>query len=171
NRVTFSLDTIDKSSSSSPLDTLAMMNQNSGRSTNANMVKEHNVQIVSAQHHQTVVVEEALSSSEYESDEAEFVEARDELSEDEMELALVLTSASSLLSASFPSSASNERASPVSIKNREQKPKEEEMVGASLKAAGHGLKTLTTGSPAQVKIAIVFLLLVYYASRLASFFA
>ncbi|KAF9187550.1 hypothetical protein BGZ51_007396 [Haplosporangium sp. Z 767] len=168
-RVTFSMDTIDKSSdeskedlilgaqhlamSGSPLDNVLKLSHNSLHAPN--MAKEHMVQVVSAAHYhqQQGVVEEM---SEYESDEAEFVEARDELSEDEMELALVLTGIGS-----WPSSSSSMK--------QEHKEKEEEVMMASIQAVERGLRNLAAGSSFQVKAAIVFLLLVYYAGRLSSF--
>ncbi|KAF9353636.1 hypothetical protein BGX26_008616 [Mortierella sp. AD094] len=156
-RVTFSLDTIDKSSSD---DTVR------GGLMKINNSKGHAVQIVTpAQHQQQRAVVE--QGSDCESDEAEFVEARDELSEDELEFAFVLMSVGA-----WPTmlSASSSSYSPSAVE-LEEKHKGEEMVAASLKAVETGFRMVTTGSPTEVKIAIVFLLLVYYAGRLSSLIA
>ncbi|KAF8940896.1 hypothetical protein BGZ58_004125 [Dissophora ornata] len=156
-RVTFSLDTIDKSSSvdDSPLDNLMKVNS-SGNAPN--LAKEHSVQVVSAlaalQEYQAVVE----SGSEYESDEAEFVEANDELaalSDDELELALVLASAGS-----WPSSSS--------VVEQKEKEEQRKMVGATMRTFEYGVRLVVEETPVEVKAAIVLMLLVYYAGRLAS---
>ncbi|KAF9375486.1 hypothetical protein BGX21_003779, partial [Mortierella sp. AD011] len=149
-RVTFSLDTIDKSSDDTVRGGLKINNK--GRA----------VQIVTPTLHQQhkAIVEPGSDSS---SDEAEFVEARDELSEDELELAFVLMSVGS-----WPSLLSTPSASAMELEGKQQG---EEMVAASLKAIETGFRMVTTGTPTEVKIAIVFLLLVYYAGRLSSFIA
>ncbi|KAF9924731.1 hypothetical protein FBU30_005370 [Linnemannia zychae] len=157
-RVTFSLDTVDKSvdadaaqltATSSPLDSLANTSSNSKEG-----ITVHNV--VS----QSGAIES--QDSEYESDEAEFVEARDTLSEDEMEFALVLTSIGA-----WPSDSS----SSTSCKQSAQKEMQEEMVMASMQALERGFQQIVLGSSVQAKAAIVFLLLVYYAGRLSSLIA
>ncbi|KAF9202667.1 hypothetical protein BGZ49_007183 [Haplosporangium sp. Z 27] len=148
-RVTFSLDTIDKSSSEDGAPKV--------RST-----KGHAVQIITpAQYDQQNAIVEL--GSDCESDEAEFVEARDELSEDELELAFILTTVGSWPSLMSASSTSN--------KQIEEKNRGVEMVSSTLKAVENGFRMVTTGSPTEVKVAIVFLLLVYYAGRLSSLIA
>lgn len=164
-RVTFSLDTIDNSisedtpiKSSAPLETL--MRRNSGSSIRSvesdngpTLAKEHTVRIVPVQeHHHTALVAEELHSSDCDSDDAEFVEARDELSDDEMEFAWVLTTASA-----WPSSIR-------SIKS------EQVAEGVSM-LFERGFDMLRAGAAVEAKVAIVFLLLVYYAGRLASILA
>lgn len=162
-RVTFSLDTIDKSddvdaaqlaATSSPLDSLTKMN------SDKESIAVHNVVSQSG-------LIESQDSQEYESDEAEFVEARDSLSDDEIEFALVLASIGAWPSAS-PSSASS---SSLASKQVVQKEKQEEMVMASLQAVERGFRQFVLGSSVQAKAAIVFLLLVYYAGRLSSIIA
>ncbi|KAF9103456.1 hypothetical protein BGX29_003371, partial [Mortierella sp. GBA35] len=172
-RVTFSLDTIDRSSdakddsldataqlteTSSPLDNLLKLNSNK----ESVAVKDHTV-------HNVVYQSGAIESQEsedYESDEAEFVEARDALSEDEMEFALVLAGVGA-----WPSASSTSASSSSSSKQQVQKEKQEEMVMASLQAVEKGFRQVVLGTPVQVKAAIVFLLLVYYAGRLSSLMA
>ncbi|KAK3842976.1 MAG: hypothetical protein J3R72DRAFT_442096 [Linnemannia gamsii] len=160
-RVTFSLDTIDKSAevdatqltaTSSPLDSLLKTNTNT---ENTVAVKD----VVS----QSGAIE-SQDSQEYESDEAEFVEARDSLSDDEMELALVLASIGAWPSASSSSASS-------SLKAQVQKDKQEEMVMTTMQAVEKGFREIVLGSSVQAKAAIVFLLLVYYAGRLSSLIA
>ncbi|KAF8942697.1 hypothetical protein BGZ47_006210 [Haplosporangium gracile] len=167
-RVTFSLDTIDKSAdvdaahlttTSSPLDNLAKMNNDKEIVT----VKDHAVHNVVSQCGSI----ESQESQEYESDEAEFVEARESLSDDEMEFALVLASIGAWPSASSSSASSSSLASKQVV----QKEKREEMVMASLQAAERGFRQFVLGSSVQAKAAIVFLLLVYYAGRLSSLIA
>ncbi|KAF9134270.1 hypothetical protein BGW39_007580 [Mortierella sp. 14UC] len=160
-RVTFSLDTIDKSAevdatqftaTSSPLDNLLKMSTDT-ESTVA--IKDHTVHNVVSQSGAI----ESQESQEYESDEAEFVEARDSLSDDEMEFALVLASIGA-----WPSASS-------SSKQQIQKNKQEEMVMTSMQAVERGFRLIVLGSSVQAKAAIVFLLLVYYAGRLSSLMA
>lgn len=162
-RVTFSLDTIDKSdevdaaqlaATSSPLDSLTKMN------SDKESVAVHNVVSQSGSI-------EFQEYQEYESDEAEFVEARDSLTDDELELALVLASIGAWPSASSSSASSSSLASKQVV----QKEKQEEMVMASLQAVERGFRQFVLGSSVQAKAAIVFLLLVYYASRLSSLIA
>lgn len=157
-RVTFSLDTIDKSddidtaqlaATSSPLDNLTKLN------SDKESVAVHNVVSQSGSI-------ESQDCQEYESDEAEFVEARDSLSDDEMEFALVLTSIGA-----WPSASSSSWATKQVV----QKEKQEEMVMASLQAVERGFRQFVLGSSVQAKAAIVFLLLVYYAGRLSSIIA
>ncbi|KAG9072739.1 hypothetical protein KI688_000515 [Linnemannia hyalina] len=162
-RVTFSLDTIDKSddvdaaqftATSSPLDNLTKMNNDK------ESVAIHNVVSQSGSI-------ESHECQEYESDEAEFVEARDSLSDDEMEFSLVLASIGAWPSASSFSASSSSLASKQVV----QKEKQEEMVMTSLQAVERGFRQFVLGSSVQAKAAIVFLLLVYYASRLSSLIA
>ncbi|KAF9912895.1 hypothetical protein EC991_007507 [Linnemannia zychae] len=164
-RVTFSLDTIDKSSevdatrltaTSSPLDNLLKMSTDT---ENTVVIKDHTVHNVVSQSGSI----ESQESQEYESDEAEFVEARDSLSDDEMELALVLASIGAWPSASSSSASSS--------KQQVQKNKQEEMVMTSMQAVEKGFRQIVLGSSVQAKAAIVFLLLVYYAGRLSSLIA
>lgn len=164
-RVTFSLDTIDNSisedtpiKSSTPLETL--MRRNSGSSIRSvdsdngpTLAKEHTVRIVPVQaHHHRALVAEELHSSDCESDDAEFMEAREELSDDEMEFALVLTTMS---------------AWPSSIRSI----KSEQVVEGVSMLFERGFDMLRAGAAVEAKVAIVFLLLVYYAGRLASILA
>ncbi|KAF9139584.1 hypothetical protein BGX30_007812 [Mortierella sp. GBA39] len=162
-RVTFSLDTIDKSddvdaaqltATSSPLDSLTKM------TNNKESVAIHNVVSQSGSI-------ESQESQEYESDEAEFVEARDSLSDDEIEFSLVLASIGAWPSASSFSASSSSLASTQVV----QKEKQEEMVMTSLQAVERGFRQFVLGSSVQAKAAIVFLLLVYYAGRLSSLIA
>jgi hypothetical protein len=165
--VTFSLDTIDSSSSEeeaqalndvSPLDSV-LVRRNSGGSVNSfrsddgpTLAKEHVVRIVPGRdnHHQALVAEE-LQSSDYDSDETEFMEAREELSDDEMEFALVLTTA-----AAWPKSGEDLIA---------------DLLAHGTQMAYRGYDMLRNAKAVEVKVGIVFLLLVYYAGRLASFIA
>ncbi|KAF9942758.1 hypothetical protein BGZ67_010390 [Mortierella alpina] len=190
-RVTFSLDTIDNSSdttidsdddesltardagrqlqrSASPLDKLMKFNGNNNNSHNSSsvhapsMAKKHSVQVVSAHHlqHQTAVAEMHGSESE-DSDEAEFVEARDELSDDEFGLALALAGVGS-----WPSSSSS--VTTRKLNASEQKESEEELVVLSMQAVERGLRQLAATSSVQLKFGVVLLLLVYYAGRLSA---
>ncbi|KAF9109379.1 hypothetical protein BGX27_007673 [Mortierella sp. AM989] len=163
-RVTFSSDTVDKSSSNATPKSPNAAHRGIVKTTGT---KGHTVHIVSpVQHHQqTVIIEQG---SDCESDEAEFVEARDELSDDERELAFVLMSAGVL-----PKLLSESESSEALLKEEVKKEKQTgvEMVTSSLKAIESGLRMATTGSPTEVKIAIVFMLLVYYAGRLSSLIA
>ncbi|KAI1319219.1 hypothetical protein EDD11_004613 [Mortierella claussenii] len=172
-RVTFSLDTVDKSSSSEentathePSSTLDnIMKINSGISA-VSLAKEHTVKVVAApsfhhREHQAAVILQESYGSDSESDEGEFMEARDEWSDDEMELALILTSIGS-----WPSMSSK-----VVKGQQEKKKRAKEMVDSSIKALESGVRMVATGAPREVKVAIVFLLLVYYAGRLASLMA
>ncbi|CAO3573157.1 unnamed protein product [Mortierella alpina] len=154
--------------STSPLDKLMKLNGNNNSSSSHNsssvhapsMAKKHSVQVVSAHHlqHQTAVAEMHDSESE-DSDRAEFVEARDELSEDEFGLALVLAGVGA-----WPSSSS----SSVRTRASEQKEKEEELVVLSMQAVERGLRQLAAASSVQLKFGVVLLLLVYYAGRLSA---
>ncbi|KAG0287182.1 hypothetical protein BGZ98_004773, partial [Dissophora globulifera] len=141
-RVTFSLDTIDKSSSDSPLDTPQVLQQ------------------------RHAIVE---SNTGYESDEAEFVEARDELTVDEAELLLVLASVGSWPWLKSSTATASAVASRLAMKGEERGPAVE-MVGSTLKMVGTGVR-LVSETPVEFKAAIVFMLLVYYAGRLASLIA
>lgn len=171
-RVTFSLDTIVHSPAEDegllkpfiPLGNLVRSNSitsvNSLRSDDApTLAKEHAVRIVTAQnhHHQGLVAEE-MQSSDSESD-TEFVEARDELSDDEMEFAVVLTGVSA-----WPSAF-------VQLQQQQEEDDDLFVEGASIYLADQGLKMLRAGIHVEVKVVIVFLLLVYYAGRLASLIA
>lgn len=161
-RVTFSLDTIDKSAdvdatqltaTSSPLDSLVKLNKEGAA------VKDHTIHNVISQSGSI----ESQESQEYESDEAEFVEARDSLSDDEMEFALVLASIGA-----WPSASSSSASSSLASQQVVQKEKQEEMVMSSFQAVERGFRQFVLGSSVQAKAAIVFLLLVYYAGRLSS---
>ncbi|KAG0215799.1 hypothetical protein BGX28_008109 [Mortierella sp. GBA30] len=198
-RVTFSLDTFDNTSdttesdneslgrdtgrhlerSNSPLDKILQLNNNNNINSNnknnddhnsnhshssihaPSMARKHSVQVVSAHHLQyATVVEEMNSDSE--SDEAEFVEARDELSEDEVEFALVLAGIGSWPSSSFNNG---------DTKMQEKKDSGEKMVASTMLAIEQGLRQLAAASSTQLKVGIVFVLLVYYAGRLSSLIA
>ena len=188
-RVTFSLDTVDKSSTSpvespssatlssnSPLEDLMKINQQTGQSSRSGsgsghgptLAKEHSVQVVTSlggYHHHQVVVEQSAGDSS--SDEGEFVEAKDDfsdLSEDEKELILVLAGIGA-----WPSSSSSSSSSPSKSRRRksltvQERKDQDEMVMSSIQAVERGFKDLTSS---HVKVMIVFLLLVYYAGHLS----
>ncbi|KAI8360069.1 hypothetical protein B0O80DRAFT_193891 [Mortierella sp. GBAus27b] len=142
----------------SPLDSV-LVRRNSGGSVNSfrsddgpTLAKEHIVRIVPGkENHHLALVAEELQSSDYDSDETEFMEAREELSDDEMELALVLTTA-----AAWPKSGEDLIA---------------DLLAHGTQMVHYGYDMLRNTKAVEVKVGIVFLLLVYYAGRLASFIA
>lgn len=95
------------------------------------------------------VVEEAPQSQDYESDEAEFVEARDELSEEEEEAVA--------LSDVFVKAESSEEALSVDM-----------VLNGIIRAIEEFAGQLTA---TQIKFGVVFLLLIYYAGRLSPLIA
>lgn len=198
-RVTFSLDTVDKSSmsptespsvtlsSNSPLEDLMKFQQQLSRSGSGShgptLAKEHSVHVVTSSsndchHHQQVVVEQSASvvaGEDSSSDEDEFMEANDDfsdLSEDEKELALVLAGIGAWPSLSSDSSSSEKLryrsfgvASTFSEEQQQhEKEQQDEIVMASLQAVERGFRDLRSS---QIKVAIVFLLLIYYAGHLS----
>ncbi|KAF9429946.1 hypothetical protein BGZ76_001048 [Entomortierella beljakovae] len=151
-RVTFSMDTIDKSK---PSEDASVVRNGVFKINNG-----HSVKIVEADvHEQHAAVVEQGSDSESDTD---FVEARENLTDDEMEFVLVLATIGA-----WPTSLELSR----SIEEKEARHEGEEVVAMTVKAFEKGLRIATSGSPTEVKIAIVFLLLVYYAGRLSSFIA
>ena len=88
------------------------------------------------------------------------MEARDELSEDEFGLALVLAGVGA-----WPSASSSVRSR--DLKALEQK-ENEELVVLSMQAVERGLRQLAATSSMQLKFGVVLLLLVYYAGRLSA---
>lgn len=165
-RVTFSLDTIEKFSDdssnkdktsvvSSPLDEIVKLkgvlkdtSATAASTPNAatiHMVKivevktteSHSSQIFSGEAHFGVLEQ----SQDYESDEAEFVEARDELSEEEQEMKVARA-----------------------VVAQEPEALSVDMVNSILRVIEEVAGQLTA---TQIKFGIVFLLLIYYAGRLS----
>lgn len=169
-RVTFSLDTIEKSSDdnsnrdktsvvSSPLDEIVKLkgvlkdtSATAASTPNAATIhtvkivevkttESHSSQIFSGEEHFGVLE----NSQDYESDEAEFVEARDELSEEEEEMKVARA-----------------------IQAQESEALSVDMVNNILRAIEEVAGQFTA---TQIKFGVVFLLLVYYAGRLSPLIA
>lgn len=169
-RVTFSLDTIERSSDdnsnkdktsvvSSPLDEIVKLkgvlkdtSATAASTPNAATIhtvkivevkttESHSSQIFSGEEHFGVLE----NSQDYESDEAEFVEARDELSEEEQEMKVAR-----------------------SIQAQEPEALSVDMVNNMFRAIEEVTAQLTA---TQIKFGVVFLLLIYYAGRLSPLIA
>ncbi|KAG0094428.1 hypothetical protein BGZ93_007223 [Podila epicladia] len=175
-RVTFSLETIEISSdetnkdktnvvSASPLDEIVRLkgvlkDTSATAASTPNAANIHTVKIVEVQTtesqstdifssdaHYGVVEETQIQ--DYESDEAEFVEARDELSEEEAEMELVVPS-------------------DVFVKTEFEVLSVDMVLNSIIQAIEEVAGQLTA---TQIKFGVVFLLLIYYAGRLSPLIA
>ncbi|KAF9586613.1 hypothetical protein BGW38_000987 [Lunasporangiospora selenospora] len=174
-RVTFSLDTIDKSSSIKEKEKEVLAGSPTTEETPSSAIRrirpssERSVRMISSKETIDMTPSAAIMEDiDSDSSDVEFVEAEEEIfSDEEIEFAFMLAS----VAGAWPLLAKSSMEPTTAMKMvMAQKKEGEELVEQTVESLVSGYKQLT-GSTAQFKVAVVFMLLVYYAGRLSSFVA